>query len=281
MATSMRELLRVRSGVVDLADYDTDARPGTPKGKAGKPKNLVTDVHALAGLQEKLYAQAVGGGDKRSILLVLQGMDTAGKGGVVKHVVGCFEPLGVEYTGWKKPTAEEAAHHFLWRIRKRLPRPGIIGVFDRSHYEDVLVPKVHDYADDAEIATRYEEINAFEKELVDGGTAVIKCMLHISRDTQRERLAARLDDPDKYWKFNPGDLKERGFWDDYQVAYEALLTHCDTDAAPWYVVPSDSKKYRNWAIGKLVQETLAEIGPQYPPPEFDVAEQKAALRAES
>lgn len=276
----MREQLRVPSGPVRLADHDPGEHRGVPSGKAGKPKNLVTDSEALGGLQERLHAEALGGGARRSVLLVLQGTDTAGKGGVVTHVFSSFQPLGVEYTGWKKPTVEEAAHHFLWRIRKRLPRPGIIGVFDRSHYEDVLVPRVHGYADAAEIETRYREINAFEQELVDGGTAVIKCMLHISRETQGERLAARLDDPSKYWKFNPGDLSERVHWDDYQRAYEAALTACNTDAAPWYLVPADSKKYRNWAIAQLMQETLTAMDPQYPPPEFDIEEQKAALRAQ-
>jgi PPK2 family polyphosphate:nucleotide phosphotransferase len=276
MAVSMRDLLRVPRGSVDLTDYDTDARLGVPSGKAGKPKNLRTDTVALQGLQERLFAEATAGG-KRSVLLVLQGTDTSGKGGVVTHVVGAFEPMGVEYTAWKKPTAEEAAHHFLWRIRKRLPRPGVIGVFDRSHYEDVLVPRVHAQLSAGEMARRYDEINRFEAELTAAGTTVVKCFLHISKDTQRDRLLARLDDDTKHWKFNPHDLAERALWSGYQAAYEVLLSRCNTAAAPWYVVPSDSKKYRNWAVGRLLHETLAELDPHYPRLDLDVPSLAAEL----
>jgi PPK2 family polyphosphate:nucleotide phosphotransferase len=277
MAVSMRDLLRVPRGPVDLSDYDTDARLGTPPGKAGKPKNLTTEAAALQGLQERLFAEASAGGN-RSVLLVLQGTDTAGKGGVVTHVVGTFEPMGVEYTAWKKPTPEEAAHHFLWRIRRRLPRPGVIGVFDRSHYEDVLVPRVHAQLPADQIARRYDEINRFESELTAGGTTVVKCFLHISRDTQRDRLLARLDDVTKHWKFNPHDLAERALWSDYQAAYEVLLSRCNTAGAPWYVVPSDSKKYRNWAVGRLLQETLTKLDPRYPKVDLDVAALAAELK---
>lgn len=269
MAVSMRDLLRVPRGAVDLTDYDTDARLGVPSGKAGKPKNLRTDTAALQGLQERLFAEATAGG-KRSVLLVLQGTDTSGKGGVVTHVVGAFEPMGVEYTAWKKPTPEEAAHHFLWRIRKRLPRAGVIGVFDRSQYEDVLVPRVHAQLPTAEIARRYDEINRFESQLTAAGTTVVKCFLHIGKDTQRDRLLARLEEETKHWKFNPHDLAERALWSDYQAAYEMLLSRCNTAHAPWYVVPSDSKKYRNWAIGVLLRETLAELDPHYPKLDLDV-----------
>jgi PPK2 family polyphosphate:nucleotide phosphotransferase len=278
MAVSMRDLLRVPRGRVDLTDYDTDARLGVPSGKAGKPKNLKTDAATLQGLQERLFAEATAG-DNRSVLLVLQGTDTAGKGGVVTHVVGSFEPMGVEYTAWKKPTPEEAAHHFLWRIRRRLPRPGVIGVFDRSHYEDVLVPRVHAQLPADQIGRRYEEINRFESELTAAGTTIVKCFLHISKDTQRDRLLARLDDDTKHWKFNPHDLAERARWSDYQAAYEVLLSRCNTAAAPWYVVPSDSKKYRNWAVGRLLHETLAELDPRYPKVDLDVAALTAELEA--
>jgi PPK2 family polyphosphate:nucleotide phosphotransferase len=279
MSTLMRDRLRVPPGRVRLADWPTDARPGVPAGKAGKPKNLRTDAEALASLQERLHAEALGGGRRRSVLLVLQGTDTAGKGGVVTHVVGACGPIGVEYTAWKKPTPEQAAHHFLWRIRKRLPQPGSIGVFDRSHYEDVLVPWVHRSIDDAERQRRFAEINAFEAELAAGGTTVIKCLLHISHATQRERLLARLADPHKHWKFNPADLAERVHWDEYQVGYERLLQECNTPAAPWYIVASDSKKYRNWAVGQLLLETLTELDPQYPPGHLNVAELTAELNA--
>ncbi len=266
---SMRSALRVAPGSVNLAGYEPDARPLAPAGKKGKAAALASDVEHLAGLQERLWAEATAGGNS-SVLLVLQGLDTSGKGGVTEHVVGSFGPIGVEYTAFKKPTPEEAAHHFLWRIRRRLPRPGVIGVFDRSHYEDVLVPRVHGYVSDEEIQRRYADINAFEAELAAGGTTVVKCFLNISYATQRERLLARLQDPDKHWKFSAGDLTERARWLDYQAAFEAMLEHCTTPAAPWYVVPSDSKKYRNWAIAEVLRETLEELDPQFPRPELDV-----------
>ncbi|GAA4735195.1 polyphosphate--nucleotide phosphotransferase [Amnibacterium soli] len=221
-------------------------------------------------------AESTGGGQRR-VLLVLQGMDTAGKGGVVTHAVGVFGPIGVEYTAFKKPTEEELAHDFLWRIRKRLPRPGMIGVFDRSHYEDVLVARVHALAPKEEIDARYDVINAFEQELVDGGTTVLKVFLHVSYDKQRERLLRRLARPDKHWKFNAGDIDERARWDEYQAAYAAVLERCSTEAAPWYVVPADHKTYRNWAVAELLRETLAELDPQYPQPDLDVEQLRARL----
>jgi PPK2 family polyphosphate:nucleotide phosphotransferase len=184
----------------------------------------------------------------------------------------------VQYTAFKKPTPEELEHDFLWRIRQKLPGPGVIGVFDRSHYEDVLVPRVHRLIPDAELAARYEQINAFEAELAAAGTTVLKCYLHISYDTQRERLLARLDKPDKHWKFNEDDVIERGHWSDYIAAFEAMLENCNSPAAPWYVVPSDSKKYRNWAVGQLLRETLEELDPQYPRPDLDVEELRQRLQ---
>jgi PPK2 family polyphosphate:nucleotide phosphotransferase len=265
---SMRHTLQVAPGPVSLAGFDPDARPHAPGGKKGKAK-YVTDHEHLVGLQERLWAEAAVGGQRR-VLLVLQGIDTAGKGGVTEHVVGAFGPIGVQYTAFKKPTAEEAAHHFLWRIRKRLPPAGVVGVFDRSHYEDVLVPRVHELVPEAEWRRRYEEINAFEADLVAGGTAVVKCFLNISYDTQRERLLARLADPHKHWKFSEGDLSERARWVDYQAAYEGMLEHCSTEAAPWYVIPSNSKKYRNWAVAELLRETLEELDPHYPVAHLDV-----------
>ncbi len=275
--SSMREALSVPSGSVNLAGFDTAAQPLVPEDKKGRPKKLRTDADRLADLQERLFAEAAEGG-RRSVLLVLQGIDTAGKGGVVGHVVGAFHPFGVEYTGFKKPTAEEAAHHFLWRIRKRVPRPGVIGVFDRSHYEDVVVPLVHNGIDAAEVTRRYEEINAFEAALTEAGTTLVKCFLHISYDVQRERLLARLDEPDKRWKFNEGDLAARARWDDYQAAFAAMIENCNTDAAPWYIVPSDSKKYRNWAIGQLLQEVLEDMDLRYPDPPLDMAGLRARLQ---
>ena len=261
-APSLRDALRVPAGPVSLAGFD-------PAARTLAPKTWDHDLDQLQGLQERLWAESTAGG-RRRVLLVLQGMDTAGKGGVVTHAVGVFGPIGVEYSAFKKPTEEERAHDFLWRIRKRLPGPGKIGVFDRSHYEDVLVVRVHDLVPKAEWEARYDQINAFEQELVDDGTTVLKVFLHVSYDVQRERLLRRLALPDKHWKFNEGDIDERARWDDYRAAYDAVLERCSTPAAPWYVVPADRKKYRNWAVAELLRETLADLDPQYPQPALDV-----------
>jgi PPK2 family polyphosphate:nucleotide phosphotransferase len=268
---SLRDALRVPHGPISPAGFDAAARPLAPKSAV-----MEHDLAATADLQERLWAESTGGGQRR-VLLVLQGMDTAGKGGVVTHAVGVFGPIGVEYTAFKKPTEEELAHDFLWRIRKRLPRPGMIGVFDRSHYEDVLVARVHALAPKEEIDARYDVINAFEQELVDGGTTVLKVFLHVSYDKQRERLLRRLARPDKHWKFNAGDIDERARWDEYQAAYAAVLERCSTEAAPWYVVPADHKTYRNWAVAELLRETLADLDPQYPQPDLDVERLRARL----
>jgi len=270
---SLRDALRVPHGPISPAGFDAAARPLAPKSAV-----MEHDLAVMADLQERLWAESTGGGQRR-VLLVLQGMDTAGKGGVVTHAVGVFGPIGVEYTAFKKPTEEELAHDFLWRIRKRLPRPGIIGVFDRSHYEDVLVGRVHALVPPEEIDARYDTINAFEQELVDGGTTVLKVFLHVSYDKQRERLLRRLAKPDKHWKFNPGDIDERARWDEYQAAYALVLERCSTPAAPWYVVPADHKTYRNWAVAELLRETLAELDPEYPQPDLDIEQLRARLAA--
>jgi PPK2 family polyphosphate:nucleotide phosphotransferase len=262
---SVREALRVQPGVVDLAGYDPAATPLAPGKKAKTAKDAVAAAPELSGAQERLWAEGT-----RSVLLVLQGIDTAGKGGVVTHVVGLFGPEGVKVTAFKRPTPEELAHHFLWRIRKALPAPGIVGVFDRSHYEDVLVPRVHETVPEAEWRHRYDEINAFEAELAAAGTTVVKCFLHLSYAEQRERLLARLDDPTKHWKFRESDIDERAYWSDYQSAYAGMLEHCTGEAAPWYVVPSDRKWYRNWAIGQILGEVFADLDPQYPQTDLDL-----------
>jgi len=215
------------------------------------------------------------------VLLVLQAMDSAGKGGIVRHVIGATDPQGVHLVAFKKPTPDELAHDFLWRVEREVPAPGKVGVFDRSHYEDVLIVRVHALAEPEEIERRYGAINEFEKRLADGGTTIIKCMLHISADKQKERLLARLDDPTKQWKFKPGDVDERRKWPQYQGAYEIALERCNTDAAPWYVVPSDRKWYRNWAIGSLLLEKLRAMDLHWPDPDYDVAEQRARLENES
>ncbi len=276
--SSIRDALRVRPGVVNLAGYDPDSTPLAPGGKAKTLAKLQRDSGpAIASLQERLYAEGADG-SRRRILLVLQGMDTSGKGGVISHVVGQLGPEGCSIASFKRPTPEELAHHFLWRIRKKLPPAGIVGVFDRSHYEDVLVVAVHHTIDDAERFRRYDEINAFEAGLVADGTTIVKCFLNISYQTQRERLLERLDDPHKHWKFHETDIDERAKWPEYQAYYSDALEHTSTEAAPWYVIPSDRKWYRNWAISALLREVLEDLDPKYPETSLDVPALKARLQ---
>jgi PPK2 family polyphosphate:nucleotide phosphotransferase len=206
-------------------------------------------------------------------------MDTSGKGGTVKHVVGQVDPAGVDVVAFREPTAEERRRDFLWRIRKRLPEPGMLAVFDRSHYEDVVTARVRGITDRRTWSRRYAAINRFEERLAAQGTQIIKCFLHISPEEQRERLLARLEDPTKHWKYRPGDLDDRARWDDYIRAYGAAIERCSTPAAPWYVVPADRKWYRNWAVGTLLMERLEELGLGWPAPSYDVEEQKALLKA--
>jgi PPK2 family polyphosphate:nucleotide phosphotransferase len=270
------DLLRVPPGPVNLAAYDTRATPGFDGGKAeGKAALARLDSH-LSELQEMLFAEGRTGG-RRRILFVLQGMDTAGKGGVMRHAVALFDPQGVHIKAFGAPTEEELAHDFLWRIRRELPGPGMVGIFDRSHYEDVLVGRVRELAPPEEIERRYDAINDFEAELVERGTTVLKCMLHISAETQRERLLRRLDKPTKHWKFDPGDLDDRVHWSSYQKAYEIAIERTNTDVAPWLVVPSDRKWYRNWAVARVLLETLEGLGLEWPKADFDVEEQRHRL----
>ena len=276
---TISELLRLPSGPVDLSSLDTHGKPGFEGGKKDGKRALPELGAELADLQERLFAQAYTGSSRQRLLLVLQGMDTSGKGGVLSHTVGLLNVSGLALKSFKKPTEEELAHDFLWRIERALPAPGEVGIFDRSHYEDVLVVKVHGLADEDEIERRYAAINAFERKLTDTGTSVIKCMLHISAEEQRARLLARLDDPTKQWKFKPGDVDERARWDDYQAAYAVALERCNTANAPWFVVPSDRKWYRNWAIAQLLLETLRSLDLSWPAPDYDVAEQRARLES--
>lgn len=265
---SMREALAFANSGGVLAQIDPSAKPGAPPKKA-LAESLASDGLEIAALQERLWAESTNGGVRR-ILLVLQGIDTAGKGGTTEHVIGACGPIGVQYTGFKKPTPEELRRDFLWRIRKRLPGPGMLGIFDRSHYEDVLVVRVHDLAPPEVWEPRYKKINDFERRLTAQGTTLVKVFLHISYDTQRDRLLARLANPDKHWKFHESDIEERALWPKYQEAFQAMLERCDTPAAPWYVVPSDSKRYRNWAVSRLLLETLQELEPRYPDVNLDI-----------
>jgi PPK2 family polyphosphate:nucleotide phosphotransferase len=268
------DVLRLPSGPVDLRSIETDAAPGYDGDKKSGAADLAALGPELAELQERLFAARETG---RSVLLVLQGMDTSGKGGTLQHTVGLVDPQGVKITSFKGPTKEELSHDFLWRIRKGLPAPGIIGVFDRSHYEDVLIAKVRELAPPEEIERRYGAINEFEAELVAAGTTLIKCMLHISPEEQKQRLLDRLDDPTKHWKYNPNDLAERARWADYRAAYETALERNNTEVAPWHVLPADKKWYRNLAVGNLLLEALRGIDPQWPTADFDVEVEKQRL----
>ncbi len=270
---AVRDLLRVPPTGVDLTAIDPGSDLGFSGGKSEGKKDLVSLGDRLSDLQERLYAEAQGGGT-RSLLLVLQGMDTSGKGGTTKHVVGHVDPMGIQYTAFKAPTAEERAHDFLWRIRHALPGPGILGVFDRSHYEDVGIVRVHDLVPKRVWSRRYDAINRFEERLVLSGTTIVKCFLHISLEEQQERLLARLDDPTKQWKYNPTDVDERGHWAEYQAAYTDAINRCNTDQAPWFVVPADRKWVRNLAISQLLIDALEGMSPDYPAPDYDVAAER-------
>ena len=275
----LSELLQVRGGKVKLSDHDSAATPGYPgKGKSDAAAYTAALVPELSDLQEMLYANSrVNPETTPNVLVVLQGMDTSGKGGVIRHAIGCVDPQGVAIKAFKSPTKEELSHHYLWRIEKALPGRGMIGIFDRSHYEDVLIVRVDSLVPESEWSKRYAEINEWEAGLVANGTRLVKCMLNVSFDEQLKRLAARLDNPNKYWKYNPSDLDSRSKWPAYMEAYEAALELCSTDAAPWHIIPSDKKWYRNWAVAHLLRETLASLNLSWPEADFDVEAEKARL----
>ena len=275
---SLSKLLRAGADI-DLASIDSRSTPGFEGDKAAGEAALGELAEPLAAAQEQLFAEGVTGGT-RSLLVVLQGMDTSGKDGTIRKVVGMVDPQGVRITAFKRPTEEELAHDFLWRIRKRLPEPGLIGVFNRSHYEDVLIVRVHDLVPREAWERRYDAINAFEAELAEAGTKVVKLFLHVSQEDQEERLLARLEDPSKHWKFDEADLNERRHWSAYQEAYRAILARCNPDSAPWYVVPAGRKWYRNWAVATLLHEALAEMKPGWPDPGLDVERLRARLLSE-
>ena len=273
---SYGETFALPAGRRPLSDLATRATPIGPQSKKDAAEALAELGPTLEGLQERLFAQSTAGAQNR-MLVILQGMDTSGKDGVVKHVLGLVDPGGVRLASFKAPTEEELAHDFLWRIEQQVPPAGVIGVFNRSHYEDVLIVRVRSLVPEPVWRARYAAINEFERRLTGEGVTVVKCFLHISADTQLERLRARLDDPTKYWKYNPADAAERALWPRYQEAYADALAECSTADAPWYVIPSDRKWYRNWAIAALLAEKLAELDPQYPPPDYDIATEKARL----
>ena len=276
--SQLREL-EVRAGF-RLADIDPNSTPGFTGADAkleGQQLFSARDAE-MADLQERMYARARAGlDDAPSLLVVLQGMDAAGKGGIVRHVFGSVDPQGLQIASFKAPTEEELQHDFLWRIRKQLPKPGRIGVFDRSHYEDVLVQRVHQYAPADEIDRRYGAIVKFERELVDSGTRVLKFMLHIDRDEQAERMLERIDCPDKHWKYNPGDIDERARWDDYAEAYQIALERTSTPVAPWFVIPANKKWYARLAVKSIVQHELRRIDPQWPAASFDQETERQRL----
>jgi PPK2 family polyphosphate:nucleotide phosphotransferase len=272
----LSDLLRFQPGSSDLFGHDPAATPGAPGDRTVTAAALVETDAILSGYQERLFAEGTHGG-RRRLLLVLQGMDTSGKDGTIRHVFGAMNPLSVAVTAYKQPTRAEQRHDFLWRIERRVPGPGYVAVFNRSHYEDVLIVRVHGLVPEQEWRSRYERINNFERALCESGASIVKVFLHVSKDEQKRRLLERLDDPAKNWKFNPQDTLERAFWDDYQAAYADALAACSTLYAPWYVVPADRKWYRNWAVAQLLRETFDDMAPQYPPADFDVPAERARL----
>jgi len=271
------EILRVGPGF-ELAAVNPDATPGFEGSKVDGGRVLAEFDAQLSDLQERLFA-ASRQGAKDAVLLILQGMDTAGKGGIVRHVIGAVDPQGIEHHAFKQPAGEELMHDFLWRVALRLPGYGMIGCFDRSHYEDVLVHRVRGLSPADEIEERYGLINGFEARLAGGGMRIVKVMLHISREEGRARLQERLDRSDKYWKYNPGDVDERRYWDQYMHAYQLALVRTSTDYAPWFVVPANKKWYARLAVQQLLLIALQQIDPQWPAPAFDIEEEKKRLAA--
>lgn len=264
-----------------LAGVDPDSTPGFPGDRDDWEEEFHQHDDELDELQERLFANSRKGiEDTGGILLVLQGMDTSGKGGVIRNVMRVFDPQGIDTKSFGRPTDEEASHDFLWRIRPHAPKSGEIVVFDRSHYEDVLVQRVHEMAPDEEIERRYGAIIEFEREMADRGIRIIKVMLHISKDFQKENLIERLERPEKYWKYNPNDRFEREHWDDYQEAFEIALKRTSTHFAPWYCVPSDNKRYARMVVKHLLLHALRGMELEWPEADFDVeAELKKMKKA--
>jgi PPK2 family polyphosphate:nucleotide phosphotransferase len=254
---------------VDLGEWDPNDKSASPGKKKEGRKRLLQLNEQLEELQELLYAE-----HKHKVLIVLQAMDTGGKDGTIRHVFEGVNPQGVRVAGFKVPTPEELDHDFLWRVHKQTPGRGEIVIFNRSHYEDVLVVRVRNLAPKQVWSKRYDHINSFERALADEGTTILKFFLHIDLDEQRERLQARLDEPNKRWKFNPADLEERKLWPEYTRAYEDAIARTSTEWAPWYIVPANRKWYRNLVVGTVITETLAGLDMRYPEPGFDPADIK-------
>ncbi|MEK6721199.1 MAG: polyphosphate kinase 2 family protein [Chloroflexota bacterium] len=244
---------------VRLDRIDPSDSHGHDRESAGL--ELAAGLERLSDLQDRLWAQA-----NRSVLVVLQGIDAAGKDGTIRHVMGAFNPQGCSVTSFKVPTPIELAHDYLWRVHQRTPAKGEIGIFNRSHYEDVLVVRVHDLVPKSVWSKRYDQINEFEQRLADSGTTIVKFFLWISREEQRERFQARYDDPRKHWKFSMGDLDERARWDDYVAAFEAVLSRTSTPWAPWYVIPANRNWFRNLAVADILADTIDDLNPSYPAP---------------
>jgi PPK2 family polyphosphate:nucleotide phosphotransferase len=264
MAKTLAERFRIEPRKrVQLSKRDpADASAFPDRGEAEAQSKA--DARLINEWQDKLFAEG-----RRALLIILQGTDTSGKDGTIRHVFNETGPLGVTVTSFRRPSEEELAHDFLWRTHLACPRRGSIGIFNRSHYEDVLVGRVRKLAPADSIEARYNQINAFEKMLAESGTTILKFMLHISKKEQGERLQDRLDEPKSRWKFDPRDLEDRKLWDDYQAAYEIMLQRCSTPWAPWHVIPADRKWARNAAIAAIVRETLQAMSPQYPQPDWD------------
>jgi PPK2 family polyphosphate:nucleotide phosphotransferase len=255
----MRQPLCVAPGKkIRLHDFDANYTAGITKGEHVQAE-LDDNVAALDDLGYRLYAEG-----RRSLLLVLQGMDSAGKDGTIRNVMEGFNPQSCQVTSFKQPSIEELAHDFLWRVHRAAPRKGFVGIFNRSHYEDVLIVRVHKLVPEEQWETYYDRINRFEEMLHEGGMTIVKVFLHISKDEQRKRLQSRLDDARKRWKFSRADIAERQHWADYQRAYEVAMTRCNTPHAPWYIVPANRKWYRNLVISRILRKTLEKMAPQYP-----------------
>ena len=265
-ATKLRDTLRVRPGTrVRLADYDPAETLGYAKGK-DTDTAIAAQIQRLDELQYLLYAE-----NRHALLVVLQGMDAAGKDGTIRHVMTGLNPQGCRVESFKEPSAEEADHDFLWRIHRAVPAKGNIAIFNRSHYEDVLVVRVHQLVPKQVWAARYDQINEFERFLAENGIVVVKFFLHISKGEQKRRFQERLETPEKHWKISPADFAERRHWGAYISAYEAALSRCNTPAGPWYVIPSDKKWFRNLAVSQILVETLAELDMKFPKPTVDVS----------